>query len=1087
MAIRLPCPQCQHRVALQLPWPAPGTIVGCDACGQPIQIAWRDEDWARLSKQNERYQAQQAAHPPSGTPAVPRAEPNTPAAPPMAAADDEDVATDPRASQAAPPPAALPPTPVADDTPSAPHDVGEVAAPSQASSDRSRVATVVGREASLTITRPVAAAPSFEPSLLDAFSSGPFDATATSPNVDDVEIEIEPRVPAPARRPTWLRTAVQVALGVTALGAISVAAWVGWTTRDLPSVAALRAYEPAAVTHVYANDGTLLGEIYEQRRYVLPLAQIPQHVQDAFIAAEDARFWEHSGVDLEGIARALGRNVAAGRVAQGGSTITQQVAKVFLLSNDRALSRKVKEAVLSWRIERTYTKEHILYLYLNEIFLGSQSYGVEAASRTFFGKHVQELTLAEAAILAGLPPRPSSYNPRADIDAAIERQHYVLGQMVKNGFVSQAEADAAVAQPIKLAAKDNAFLEQAPIFTEFARRYLVEKYGEEAAIKGGLSVFTTVDLELQRKAEKAISDKVGRWDENFGVRRDDLEHLADDTAIGDWRATKQKTLVQRWYESHDPSHRTHPATGEPLVAVGEQIEAVVLDVTPKSMRVAVGDLEAVVPLAWGDFAYEAGKGTQIFARQASRANFATPVDDDDDGRPDGGLFRRGDLVQVELAAHSIADPSVASIFGVKKDATSTDAAARLRQKAGLHAALYSLDIPSGAVRVMVGGADDFRTSQLNRAVQAYRQVGSTFKPFVYAAALQSRMLNADSNVPDAPMVIRNPKTHGVYAPGNYAAGFGGQSTMVTALAKSRNLSAVWTYQHIDPYADDDVVYRFVRGLGIGGPPLHHMTASEVENPSDNRLCRWVDAKHPDAVACQAPPVPGGGQTFRDAAPSGEACRMCDLTIGLGSASLTPAEMTGAYAAFANGGIYVEPYVIEEVRDRNGNILEKHRAEPPYQAMAPEVATIMTWLLQKVVTQGTARLATALGVDVAGKTGTTNDWRDAWFIGYTPDVVTSVWVGFDKPRTMAYNATGGHTALPLWVEYMKNVADRSRGHSFPVWGNVVWKGDFPYVNGVLSEVGWLDLLFPGEIREPVVSDKIMFTPAVPEITDVGTDL
>jgi penicillin-binding protein 1A len=928
------------------------------------------------------------------------------------------------------------------------------------------------------IRRPVAPPVAFEPEV---------------PETDDLGEGLPPR--RPVRRPRrprsrlcrWTINLFKALFTLATLAVLGVAGWVAWVTRDLPSVATLRAYEPSEVTHVYASDGTLLGEIYEERRYVLPLNKIPQHVQDAFIAAEDARFWEHSGIDAEGILRALGRNVAAGRVAQGGSTITQQIAKVFLLNSDRALSRKVREALLSWRIERTYTKEHILYLYLNEIFLGSQSYGVEAASRTFFGKHVQEITLAEAAILAGLPPRPSAYNPRADFEAALERQRYVLGQMVKNEFVTQEEANAALAQPIQLATEDNLFLEQAPIFTEYARRYLVEHYGEDRAKRGGLTVFTTVDMGLQRKAEKAIADRVGRWDENFGVRREDIEHLDDDAAIETWRKTKQKALVQRWYDTHDPSKRQSPKPDEALVAMGEQVEAVVLDVKSGTLRAAVGDLEFTIPIKWADFAYPA-KGTQIFSRQTSRANFTTQVDDDDDGKYDGTLFRRGDIIQAEIATLPAAATPNGTASGTKKAPPSTSATAKLRQKAGLHAALYSLDLPTGAVRVMVGGADDFRLSQLNRAVQAYRQVGSTFKPLVYAAALQSRMLSVSSNVPDAPIVIRNPKTHTVYRPGNYAGGFSGDTNMVMALAKSRNLSAVWTYQHIDPYADTDLVYNFVRGLGVGGPPLHHMPANVGERPETNHLCRWVDAKNPDAVACQTPLVPGKGQTAHGAAPTGQACRMCDITVGLGSASLTPAEMTTAYATFANGGIYLDPYIIEEVRDRNGNVLEKHRPEPPYQVMAPEVATIMTWLLQKVVTQGTARLASSLGVDVAGKTGTTNDWRDAWFIGYTPDVVTTVWVGFDQPRTMAQSATGGHTALPLWVDYMKNVADRSRGRSFPVWGNVVWEGNMPYINGVMPNIDPLELLYPGEApkpKEPV--QRIITAPAVPEISEVGTDL
>jgi penicillin-binding protein 1A len=820
--------------------------------------------------------------------------------------------------------------------------------------------------------------------------------------------------------PGW-RAAGAALVGLLLVGLLGLWALDAWYSGDLPSVQRLQAYRPATVTSVYAKDGSLMGEIYEQRRYVLPLDQIPDNLKNAFIAAEDANFYQHGGIDYMGIARAAGRNVLSGRFAQGGSTITQQVAKNFLLTSDRKLERKIKEALLAWRIEEAYDKDHILYLYLNEIFLGAQAYGVEAAARTFFGKSVKELTLGESAMLAGLPPRPSAWNPQADFAAAKMRQSYVLDQMLSVGFINERQSEEARKEEIHIAEHSNAFREAAPSFTEYVRRQLIEKYGEDKVLHDGLKVTTTCDPALQAVAQQALVQGVTEIDEKVGFRRDTIEHVDGDAAINARISEIEESLRQssRRVED-DPASRAAKMT----FTLDQVAQGVITKVSPTWAEVSVGRTVGILPLAWSTWVYPPDVARDWKYR--AQDDFTRPIDANGDGVKEGGILRVGDVVRVRVKALSTTDEALAKVFAGTPGATTPYLGVRLVQPSELQGALLSFDVKgdeAGAVRSMVGGVD-FDTSELNRAFQSRRQVGSTFKAIVYAAAIESKRLTAASIVPDAPLAFVTEE--GTWKPENYGGDYRGNITLRQAITLSRNTSTVRVLDSCDPNMGRDVVYDFARRLGLGGPPTHALAEDFKSNPDTAWLCPWlpgVEGKH----CTDAAPMPDGKSY----------CRACDLSIGLGSAALSVDEMARAFAVFASGGTWVEPYTLVKVEDRDGQVLEEHKpVDTPARVISPELSVIATWLLESVATNGTGAAAHRdLRVHVAGKTGTTNDEKDAWFIGYTPNTLTAVWVGYDQPKTIGLSATGGSVALPIWIDYMKAAVHGDT--PFPVWAPVEW--------------------------------------------------
>lgn len=699
-------------------------------------------------------------------------------------------------------------------------------------------------------------------------------------------------------------------------------------SRDLPDLKAVKEYSPETVTRVYGRGGELIDEFYVERRVLVPLSKIPPHVIKAFLAAEDARFFEHKGIDLRSIVRALITDIRAGKIVQGGSTITQQLVKSLFLTPERTLTRKIKEAILAFRIERNFTKEEILYLYLNQIYLGHGAYGVQAASETYFGKDVSELTLAEAALLAGLPKAPNRYSPYNNPEGARKRMEYVIDRMVEEGFIGKEEARKALSEGIKVRPRKVKTLGIAPYFTEYVRKYIEEKYGYDALYRGGLKVYTTLDVDLQRYAKKAIVDGLRSYDKRHGYRGP-IRHLTDQEIEGFLEESRARL------------------SGSALIR-NRIYQGVVMDSRVKEnyYLVQVGPYTGRLPYKGLEWAAVDGSGVE---RRVSE------------------VLKKGDVIEVKVEE-------------ISEDGTPIFS---LEQEPIAQAALIAIDPASGEVRAMVGGYD-FRKSQFNRAIQARRQPGSAFKPIIYAAAMDKGYTPASIFI-DSPIIYENPISNGdgkgkdLWKPENFGHEFYGPMTLREALAKSRNLVTIKLLRTIGV----DYAVRYARRLGIESPL--------------NR----------------------------------------DLSLALGSSGLSLLELTTAYSVFASRGIRYKPIFIKRIVDKDGRVLEENRAEGK-EVISPETAYIMTSLLEGVIKNGTGWRARALARPAAGKTGTTDEYRDAWFIGYTPYLVAGVWVGFDDYRTLGKLETGSRAALPIWLRFMK-AAHRGRPvRDFPVPEGVVFR-------------------------------------------------
>ncbi|MBN1336083.1 MAG: transglycosylase domain-containing protein [Deltaproteobacteria bacterium] len=857
-----------------------------------------------------------------------------------------------------------------------------------------------------------------------------------------------------------------VLLALLGVGILSIVAVVWFLSRDLPTLEILATYRPPTVTVVYDARGRLLGEIYEKRRYVVPIEQIPPHVQDAFIASEDASFWTHAGVDPMGIARAVGRNVLRFKKAQGASTITQQVARNFLLSSEKRYSRKIKEMVLARRIEEAFSKEHILYLYLNQIYLGSGAYGVEAAARTYFDKHVQDLSLAEAALLAGLPQRPSETSPLRDWQAARARQEYVLGQMLDKGLIDRHTFEEALAEVVPISRRRNEFLLQAPWFTEHIRRYLVETYGFDKVYNDGLEVRSTCDLDLQKAAQESVVQRVLEADNLVGWRGA-AEHLESEEAIRAHLDAQEQALRKTWSERNlRVADRTggrggyDPVPERSVLEEGQRYEAVVLEAQPKHLVVGIGTHRGLVPRSWTAWTYV-----------PNPARIARYREQDDLTR----AFSRGDRVQVTVEA--LAAGSVKALAGYEAAGPGPFVAARIYQAPALEAAFLLWRLEDGGVQAMVGGYD-FEKTEFNRAVQARRQVGSTFKPIVYAAAIGTRKVSSATIIQDAPLVF-NTLNDKLWKPSNYGEEYLGNITLRKALQLSRNVCTVRVLDRIGLEPVFQLAGPRLR-IGYDRPTCSRTHIRETAEcpgtraPSPVKGMSWCEACDPascpmvertSGLTCLDEPVVSDGRVWChscdvnlrvcpwirqeampendpcvDARQDGEGrtvCRVCDLSVGLGSSSLTMVELTRAYTAFATGGHLVEPHWIDRVVDRDGTVIEAWQAPESWpEALEPGVASIVHWLLREVATGGTGAATNRLGFEVAGKTGTTNDFFDAWFVGYNPAVIGCSWVGYDQPKSMGLSFTGGHTALPIWMDVMKAAVPKETAPRFgPLTGVV----------------------------------------------------
>jgi len=706
-------------------------------------------------------------------------------------------------------------------------------------------------------------------------------------------------------------------------------------SKDLPDYSQLQDYEPPVMTRVHASDGSLVAEYATQRRLYIPIQAVPKMVINAFLAAEDRNFYDHNGLDFGGILRAAVLYVqtyGSGRRPQGASTITQQVAKNFLLTNEVSLQRKVKEALLSLKIERTYSKEKILELYLNEIYLGVGAYGVAAASLLYFDKSVHELTVAEAAYLAALPKAPNNYNPFRQRERAIERRNWVIDQMVSTGAIKAAEGEAAKKQPLAVTSRPTgAHIFAAEYFAEEVRRWIYEKYGEKTLYEGGLSVRTTLDPKLQVVARKTLVDHLVKFDESQGWRGP-VTKLA---LAGDWgpklAEVKQLNDVAPWrlavvLETSDQSARVglYPARDPGGSLTKERQTGLIQIDGVKWAKATEGPLRGRVP----------AKVSQV--------------------------LQTGDVVYVEA---------------LNKEANTW----RLRQIPEISGAMVVMDPATGRVLAMVGGFS-YDQSQFNRATQAMRQPGSSFKPFVYAAALDNGY-TPSTVVMDSPIEIDQGPGQPPWRPENYSTGkYYGPQTLRFGIEQSRNVMTVRLAQDVGM----PLISEYARRFGV----------------YDN--------------------LPNY------------------LSFALGAGETTVLRMVSAYSMFDNGGKRIIPTFIDRIQDRYGRTVYKHdqrecrgcsaekwqnQNEPSLvdrreQVIDPMTAYQITSMMEGVVQRGTATVVKQVGKPIAGKTGTTNDEKDAWFVGFSPDVAVGVYLGYDKPRHIGRGATGGHLAAPVVTDFLK---------------------------------------------------------------------
>ncbi len=723
-------------------------------------------------------------------------------------------------------------------------------------------------------------------------------------------------------------------LGVVAAAAIGAFVW--QQAQDLPDHATLEKYEPPVTTRLHAVDGSLIAEYANQRRLFLPIQAVPQLVIHAFLSAEDKNFYEHGGIDPTGIARAVWYNIenmGRDRRPQGASTITQQVAKNFLLTNEASMNRKIKEALLALRIEQTFSKDKILELYLNEIYLGLGNYGIAAAALNYFDKSVHELNVAEVAYLAALPKAPNNYNPFRYADRAIERRNWVIDRMVENGFVSAEDGRAAKDSPLGVTARaSSAHVYTAPYYAEEVRRVLYEKFGGKGLYEGGLSVRTALNPQLQEMAKKALSAGFVKFDEAHGWRG----AIRNVGAVQDWG----KALAEV------------PAYGD----VGWKL-AVVLAVD--------------------------GNGATIGLQPGREANGVVKADRDTGNIPPEGMKWAG-----RWSSGATKPPNQKGPLGpgdvvyveplTGKDGKAQAGQYRLRQVPEISGAMVVMDPFTGRVLALVGGFS-YDQSEFNRATQALRQPGSSFKPLLYAAALDNGY-TPSSVVLDAPIEIDQGTGGDTWRPENYSGQFYGPQTLRFGIEKSRNVMTVRLAQDMGM----PIVSEYARRFGV----------------------------------------------YDDLPPF--------LSMALGAGETTLLRMVGGYSIFANGGKKVVPSLIDRVQDRYGRTIYKHdqrecqgcRAtdwrgqQPPTlvdrreQVLDPLSAYQMTSMLEGVVLRGTATVLRQVGKPVAGKTGTTNDNKDSWFVGFSPDLAVGVYLGYDKPRDMGHGTTGGELAAPIASDFMK---------------------------------------------------------------------
>jgi len=688
------------------------------------------------------------------------------------------------------------------------------------------------------------------------------------------------------------KTVGRLIIGLLVLVSALVGATVGLLlvySTDLPQVDQLEHYRPSSITELYDDQGRTIGSFALQRRVVATYDDYPPVMRQALISIEDKDFYRHWGINVWRIAGAAYRDIRSGGRVQGASTLTMQLARNLFLSPDRSFHRKIQEALLAVQIERRFTKPQIFTLYANQIYLGHGVYGFEAASQFYFSKPAKKLTLDEAALLAGLPKSPTYYSPITHPDHALKRRNLVINSMLEDGEITAQQATVAREQPIRLElAHDPDSL--APYFVEEIRRYLEGKYGSDQVHEGGLKVFTSLDMDLQGAANRAVFDGLAAYDRRHGWRGRLQNVLTGDVTMANYQ---------------HPDWESDPE-------INSYVHALVTAVTPASASVRFGRYSATL----------------------------TPADAAWTRKRLSAILKPGDIAYVKVLA------------------LNTDGRARvsLEEDSGVQGALVAIDNASGEIKAMVGGRD-FNISKFNRATQALRQVGSSFKPYVYTAAID-RGATPDDTILDAPISFPMP-TGPAYEPHNYDEKFEGTITLRRALAQSRNIPAL----------------KLADNLGI-----------KVV----------IDYAHRFGITSNIPPY---------------------LPVALGAVEVTPMEQTSAFSVFPNDGVHITPRYITKVTDYEGRTLEENFPDVR-DAVSARTARTLTAMLREVVLHGTGIAASTLKYPLAGKTGTTNNFTDAWFVGFSPSITCGVWVGYDEKKFLGARETGARAALPIWMDFMK---------------------------------------------------------------------
>ncbi|HEX3127980.1 MAG TPA: PBP1A family penicillin-binding protein [Thermoanaerobaculia bacterium] len=743
--------------------------------------------------------------------------------------------------------------------------------------------------------------------------------------------------PAPRPGPRLIRWVVPllIALLTGAVAGVAVAAAI-----HMPRVDALADYTPSLVTQLYARDGSVFATFARERRVMLKEGEIPKTLQQAVLASEDSNFFHHGGIDAMGIARAAVTDIKAGHVVEGASTITMQLARSLFLSRERTWRRKVEEAFLAVELEKNYSKQQILTLYLNLVNLGHGNYGVEAASRYYFGKPAAKLTLAEAATLVGIIPAPSRYSPYRTPDQVLKNRNRVLRRMLEEGFITREQHDQAVAQPL-LVSTQQTETTFAPYFAEDIRKYLETKYGATALYGGGMQVRTTLDRQIQAATEKGVREGLLRLDHRRG-----------------WRGPIAKL------DTRDLEKQELPTWGRGKPVLDRWYQGIVLESGPTTARVRIGEDTYTLDasgMAW--------------------TNRKAP----------SSLLKRGDVAWFRLSVP--APPKKKDEKEAEKDAPAAEPKLYLEQEPRMEAAAVVIEHRTGAVRAMVGGWD-FDRNKFNRITQAHRQVGSAFKPMVYGAALEAGWTPADTLL-DAPTSFIGADGRLSYRPENYYKKHYGIVTLRRALEQSINVPAVKLWDL------------------VGGKKV-------------------IDFSQRCGIRTRLPNYP---------------------SISLGAADLVPMELAAAYSTVANQGTYVEPYLFDRITGSDGQVMFQ-RFPASYSSTQPAVAYVLTHMMEGVVDHGTAFELNGLETDIAGKTGTTNDYSDAWFVGFTPTYTILTWVGYDVKKSLGGGMSGAVAALPIW----KRIAEEGlkegwmkKGEKFQVPPGVLLR-NVEYYSGLLSSSG-----------------------------------